>query len=204
MIEALAAHHRPAVPAGHCVSRRPSGAAMIQARRGAFATRLSDLAEQVEWGVKIYVVAPAAAERPEPSADPALSPGRAYLSHLRTQHHAREDTYRHAEQAARRIENAARDVAVDRVQQRAQQGELARGPGENVVNDAYLVPLAHAEQFRAVARDAEGLPGVRVEVTGPWAGWSSPRTHFAARADRLEQRTESLPVACHPAGARRP
>ncbi|WP_331749096.1 GvpL/GvpF family gas vesicle protein (plasmid) [Streptomyces sp. NBC_00984] len=127
--------------------------------------RLSDLAAQVEWGVKIYVEAPAATEGPaEPSADPDLSPGRAYLSHRRAQRHAREDAYRDADQVAWRVEDAAPDVAVDRVRHRPQQGELARGPGENVVNDAYLVPLAHAEQFRA----AEGLPGgVRIEVTGP-------------------------------------
>lgn len=146
---------------------------MLEARLEAFATRLSDLAGQVEWGVKIYAVAPAATEGPEPSADPGLSPGRAYLSRRRAQRHAREDTYRDAEQVARRIEDAAREVAVDRVQHRAQQGELARGPGENVVNDSYLVPMAHAEQFRAgVLRAAEGLPGVRVEVTGPWAPYS--------------------------------
>ncbi|WP_406379146.1 GvpL/GvpF family gas vesicle protein [Streptomyces sp. NBC_01618] len=147
---------------------------MLDARREAFAERLSDLAAQVEWGVKIYVEAPAATESPaEPSADPALSPGRAYLSHRRAQRHARDDAYRDAEQAARRVEDAARDVAVDRVQHRTQQGELARGPGENVVNDAYLVPLAHSEQFRAdVMQAAEGLPGVRIEVTGPWAPYS--------------------------------
>ncbi|MEV6162077.1 GvpL/GvpF family gas vesicle protein [Streptomyces sp. NPDC052052] len=147
---------------------------MLDARREAFAERLSDLAAQVEWGVKIYVEAPAATGTPaEPSAEPDLSPGRAYLSHRRAQRHARDDAYRDAEQAARRVEEAAREVAVDRVQHRPQQGELARGPGENVVNDAYLVPLAQAEQFRtAVMQAAEGLQGVRVDVTGPWAPYS--------------------------------
>ncbi|MER5361203.1 GvpL/GvpF family gas vesicle protein [Streptomyces sp. NPDC002785] len=147
---------------------------MLDARLEAFSERLADLVAQVEWGVKIYVEAPAATESPaEPSADPALSPGRAYLSHRKEQRHARDDVYRNAEQAARRCEEAAREVAVDRVQHRAQQGELAHGPGENVVNDAYLVPLAHTERFRAdVLQAAEGLPGVRVEVTGPWAPYS--------------------------------
>ncbi|MGP8303412.1 GvpL/GvpF family gas vesicle protein [Streptomyces inhibens] len=147
---------------------------MLDVRLEAFAERLSELAAHVEWGVKIYVEAPAAAESPAvPSTEPDLSPGRAYLSHRRAQRHAREDAYREAEQAARHVEDAARGVAVDRVQHRTQQGELARGPGENVVNDAYLVPLEHAERFRTdVLRAAEGFPGVRVEVTGPWAPYS--------------------------------
>ncbi|MFF2432958.1 GvpL/GvpF family gas vesicle protein [Streptomyces sp. NPDC058107] len=153
---------------------------MLQARREAFAGRLTALAAQVEWGVKIYVEAPeAAASSADPPTEADLSPGRAYLSHRRAQRHAREDVYRSASQAAERIESAARVHAVDRVQHRPQQGELARGPGENVINDAYLVPLQHAESFRAdVLQAAEGFPGVRVEVTGPWAPYS-----FATPAD---------------------
>ncbi|MFC9621075.1 GvpL/GvpF family gas vesicle protein [Streptomyces sp. NPDC056930] len=153
---------------------------MLRARHEAFAGKLTDLAAQVEWGVKIYVEAAAETERPAgPPTDAGLSPGRAYLSQRRAQRHAREDAYRGAEQAAERVEAAARTYAVDRVQHRPQQGELARGPGENVINDAYLVPLQHAEDFRAdVMQAAEGLPGVRVEVTGPWAPYS-----FAALAE---------------------
>lgn len=149
---------------------------MLEARREAFAARLATLAAQVEWGVKIYVEAPAGTEPPaQPPAgtEPDLSPGRAYLSHRRAQRHAREDAYRDAEEVARRVETAARGYAVDRVQHRPQQGELARGSGENVINDAYLVPQRDAESFRTdVLAAAEGLPGVRVEVTGPWAPYS--------------------------------
>lgn len=147
---------------------------MLDTRQETFAERLSDLAAHTEWGVKIYVEAPAATGRPaEPPADADLSPGRAYLSHRKVQRHAREDAYRDAEEVSRRVEEAARGHAVDRVQHRVQQGELARGPGENVINDAYLVPLEHGESFRAeVSRAAEGSSGVRVEVTGPWAPYS--------------------------------
>jgi hypothetical protein len=146
---------------------------MLRTRCGAFASRLTELSAQVEWGVKIYVEEPAAEVPADPAPDAGLSPGRAYLSHRRAQRHAREDAYRHAEQAAERVESAARTYAVDRVQHRAQQGGLASERGENVINDAYLVPLRHAEDFRAdVARAADGLPGVRVEVTGPWAPYS--------------------------------
>ncbi|MFI9048475.1 GvpL/GvpF family gas vesicle protein [Streptomyces sp. NPDC053427] len=157
---------------------------MLEARREAFAERLTDLAGHEEWGVKISVEAPPAARHPpEPSAkpdpaaasaaDPELSPGRAYLSRRRAQRHARDEAHRDAERAAERVEAAARAHAVDRVRHRPQQGELARGPGENVINDAYLVPLRHAESFRTdVMRAADGLSGVCVEVTGPWAPYS--------------------------------
>ncbi|EFL13179.1 GvpL/GvpF family gas vesicle protein [Streptomyces sp. C] len=56
----------------------------------------------------------------------------------------------------------------------AQTGPLAGGDtGENVLNDAYLVPDGEADAFRAAVRHAaDDLPGVRVELTGPWAPYS--------------------------------
>ncbi|MFF9506897.1 GvpL/GvpF family gas vesicle protein [Streptomyces sp. NPDC014724] len=146
---------------------------MLRSRRDAFASRLTELAAQVEWGVKIYVDEPAGEVSAEEPTDAGLSPGRAYLSRRRVQRHAREDAYRSAEQAAERVESAARTHAVERVRHRPQQGGLASGTGENVINDAYLVPLQYADDFHAdVARAADGLTGVRVEITGPWAPYS--------------------------------
>ncbi|WP_405747069.1 GvpL/GvpF family gas vesicle protein [Streptomyces sp. NBC_01525] len=147
---------------------------MLKDSREAFSTQLSEMAGLVEWGVKIYVEDLRAAEGPAaPSAEAGLSPGRAYLSHRSAQRHAREDAYREAEQVSRDVEAAARRHAVARVQHRPQQGELARGPGENVVNDAYLVPQQAADGFCTdVLRTADGAPGVRVEATGPWAPYS--------------------------------
>ncbi|MEU5538523.1 SpoIIE family protein phosphatase [Streptomyces sp. NPDC020362] len=47
-----------------------------------------------------------------------------------------------------------------------QQSVLAGTAGENVVNDAYLVPREHCEEFWAEATHAaDGLQGVRIEVT---------------------------------------
>ncbi|MFJ6632340.1 GvpL/GvpF family gas vesicle protein [Streptomyces sp. NPDC091376] len=138
-----------------------------------FAERLAHLAAHVEWGVKIYVE-PSAAPAPE-EAEPAegLSPGRAYLRTRRAQRTVRDTAYEAAQTAAERVEAAGRRYAADRARHRPQQGELATGPGENVVNDAYLVPREHAEEFRADAgRAADGLEGVRVELTGPWAPYS--------------------------------
>lgn len=62
---------------------------------------------------------------------------------------------------------------MERARHRPQQGRLAQGAGENVANDAYLVPRPAAEEFRRRVLDTAGdLPGVRVEVTGPWAPYS--------------------------------
>jgi len=56
---------------------------------------------------------------------------------------------------------------------RPQQGELASGAGENIANDAYLVPVARVGEFRAALDGlADDAPGVRVEITGPWAPYS--------------------------------
>ncbi|MFE7108161.1 GvpL/GvpF family gas vesicle protein [Streptomyces sp. NPDC057575] len=156
---------------------------MLCSRHEAFDRRLTDLAAQVEWGIKLYVETASPTESPEDGPpQTGLGPGRAYLSRRRAQKHAREDTYRDAERAAARVEAAARTRAVDRVQHRPQQGELARGPGVNVVNDAYLVPLRQAEEFRAdVVSAADGIPGVRIEVTGPWPPYS-----FAAEIEPLK------------------
>ncbi|MEU3708795.1 GvpL/GvpF family gas vesicle protein [Streptomyces catenulae] len=147
---------------------------MLDDSREEFADRLAELAGLEEWGVKIYVEdAPGTEDPAAPSTGADLSPGRAYLSHRKAQRHAREDAYRAAQRVARDVAATARRQAVARAQHRPQQGELARGPGENVVNDAYLVPRPAAHNFRAaVLRTAEEAPGVRVEATGPWAPYS--------------------------------
>ncbi|KUL36863.1 gas vesicle protein [Streptomyces sp. NRRL F-4489] len=146
--------------------------AMLGARLEAFARRLSELDGLLEWGVKIYVDA-AEAEHDGGPAEPFAGSGRDYLRHRRAARNARDDAYRGAEEAAERVSAAARGYAVERARHRPQEGALAGGSGENVVNDAYLVPVRRAEQFRTeVERAAEGLPGIRVEVTGPWAPYS--------------------------------
>ncbi|MGW2827240.1 GvpL/GvpF family gas vesicle protein [Streptomyces sp. NPDC001443] len=139
-----------------------------------FTRALERLTGHVEWGVKIYVEPQAEPAGPvDPAADDGLGVGRAYLRARRAQRHSRDEAHHAARRAAERIEEIADAVAVGHARHRVQQGELASGTGENVVNDAYLVAREEAEAFRTeILRAAEGLPGIRVDVTGPWAPYS--------------------------------
>jgi hypothetical protein len=147
---------------------------MLGEREESFTALLDRLADHVEWGVKVYAEAPAdppAASTVRPPDEG--NPGRAYLRQRRHQRQTREDRWRAAEEAVRRTEARARGLAVERARHRPQQGDLARESGENVSNDAYLVPRHLTEEFRGrMLTAADGLPGVRVEVTGPWAPYS--------------------------------
>ncbi|MFJ4471083.1 GvpL/GvpF family gas vesicle protein [Streptomyces sp. NPDC089424] len=148
---------------------------MLEERERTLTELLDRLAGQVEWGVKVYADTSPAAARPQaPSGAPEPpDSGRAYLRQRRQQRHAREDAWSSAAEAVRRVEAQAGSLAVAHARHRPQQGRLAGGTGENVANDAYLVPRDRAEEFRErVQGAAEGLDGVRVEVTGPWVPYS--------------------------------
>ncbi|MEU3619103.1 GvpL/GvpF family gas vesicle protein [Streptomyces sp. NPDC006872] len=104
-----------------------------------------------------------------------LSPGRAHLRARRSQRHSRDESYRAARQAAERVEAIGRAMAAGQARHRVQQGELAAGAAENVVDDAYLVSREAAADFRTRVLDAvQDLADVRIDVTGPWAPCSSP------------------------------
>ncbi|MFH8736478.1 MULTISPECIES: GvpL/GvpF family gas vesicle protein [unclassified Streptomyces] len=146
---------------------------VLDDRAAVFDEQLTRLAGHVEWGVKIYADPSAPTPAPATAEAGALSPGRAYLLQRKAQKGVRDQVYRAAQQAAERVELAGRRFAVGRARHRVQQGDLATTGDENVLNDAYLVSMDHAESFRSeAARAAEGLQGVRVEITGPWAPYS--------------------------------
>ncbi|MFB7269721.1 GvpL/GvpF family gas vesicle protein [Streptomyces sp. NPDC056244] len=148
---------------------------MLNRRADEFAGLLDQLAGHVEWGVKVYAMPPAPGS-PAPvgaSAAAGASPGRDYLRSRQRQRSSGEDAWRAAHDAVLRVDAEARGLAVDRVQHRLQEGELATGPGYNVSNDAYLVPRESSEEFQArVEGAAEALDGIRVDITGPWAPYS--------------------------------
>ncbi|WP_435972951.1 GvpL/GvpF family gas vesicle protein [Streptomyces sp. Qhu_M48] len=149
----------------------------LAAQRGVFVERLSLLRGRSEMGVKLYVTpgqAPAGGpESPEITDAAPLSPGKAYLRSRRAQHSERETRYQRAGRVAERVDDLAARFTRHRVRHPAQRGELAGGPEENVLNDAYLVAAEQAEAFRKALADAvQDAEGVRVEVTGPWAPYS--------------------------------
>ncbi|MBI0315416.1 GvpL/GvpF family gas vesicle protein [Streptomyces javensis] len=173
---------------------------VLQERRDQFLPLLERLAGHVEWGVKVYTDptdslagdAAVAADAMGGDAmggvatgrEESLSPGRAYLAARRRRRRGAEEVWQTAARTAARIAEEAGGLAVGRVAHRPQRGELAqvaggetagggKPGGENIANDAYLVAADRAEEFRArVLAAAEGRPGVRVEVTGPWAPYS--------------------------------
>ncbi|GFE19003.1 gas vesicle protein [Streptomyces glebosus] len=153
---------------------------MLRERGAEFDALLSRLEGHAELGVKVYAdpraaaadPAPATSDGPEPAAPP-VSPGRAYLRQRRARRQTQRDAYRAAGAVADEVRDRAAALARDRVAHRPQQGELAAGVGENIANEAYLVPMDRLREFhRALTVLADGVPGVRIEVTGPWAPYS--------------------------------
>jgi len=153
---------------------------MLHERRTDFGELLSWLDGHVELGVKVYAdphVAATAPPDPAPapgSASAPVSPGRAYLQQRRAQRRRHRDAYRAAGAVAGAVPERVSALARARVAHRPQQGELAAaGPGENIANEAYLVPAERTAQFhQALAGLADDAPGVHVEITGPWAPYS--------------------------------
>lgn len=127
-----------------------------------------------EWGVKVYVEepAPGTGARPAASRQPATRPsGRDYLRR-RVRHREREEQdWERAARASRLLHAQLSRVAEAERMLRPQHGRPAHGGGRNVLNVSYLVAREREHEFVARAHESS-LPGVRVEVNGPWAPYS--------------------------------
>ncbi|MEU7429646.1 GvpL/GvpF family gas vesicle protein [Streptomyces sioyaensis] len=152
---------------------------MLHERRADFGELLTWLEGHVELGVKVYAdPREAAAAPPDPaqatgSGSAPVSPGRAYLQQRRAQRRHHRDAYRAAGAVAGAVPDRVSALARARIAHRPQQGALASGPGENISNEAYLVPADRTGQFhQALTGLADDVPGVHVEITGPWAPYS--------------------------------
>lgn len=148
---------------------------MLGEREPEFSALLTRLEGHVELGVKVYAdprEALAVSSR-EAEADTEDRPGRAYLQRRRAQQQNHSATYRAAGAVAAGLSDRVAGIAEAHVTHRPQQGELTQAAGENIVNDAYLVHGTRAEAFRAALVGlGDDVPGVRVEITGPWAPYS--------------------------------
>jgi hypothetical protein len=156
-----------------------------------FLHTLDRLDGRVEWGVKVYAESPEASESTEsrkasestessenPDSRPAPSPakpvsGRDYLRQRRGQHRAHEEKWERAEEFSRRLHETLSGYAEETRIHAPQNAALSHAPGRNVLNAAYLVPRSESEAFvELVDRTKDDSPGLRVELTGPWAAYS--------------------------------
>jgi hypothetical protein len=144
---------------------------MLEEREEEFRRTLQRLDGRVEWGVKVYAVPESAPEPEETGQRPAS--GRGYLMQRRRQTRASEDMWQRAESFASRLHETLSAHAEDSRLHNPQNAVLSGAAGRNVLNAAYLVPRADSEEFvELVDRTKDDVPGMRVELTGPWAAYS--------------------------------
>lgn len=158
---------------------------LLDSGRERFTRCLERLDGRVEWGVKAY-----AREAPEAARDhdtastgpkgptgptgPTGAPsGRDYLRQRLRQRNARSSILSEADTGSRllhqELSRRAEDVRVHRLQD----ARLPGVPRGNVLNAAYLLPREQSEAFvEEVRRLGARSPGIRVELTGPWAPYS--------------------------------
>ncbi|MCW7944106.1 gas vesicle protein [Streptomyces hygroscopicus] len=146
---------------------------MMEEREEDFRRALDRLEGRVEWGVKVYVdeKETEAAPSGRPAAKPAS--GRDYLRqrHMRTMAH--DELWQKAEDFARRLHRTLSEHGEDSRLHAPQNATLSGASGRNVLNASYLVPRERSEEFvELVDRSEDDTPGIRVELTGPWAAYS--------------------------------
>ncbi|MEV1287529.1 GvpL/GvpF family gas vesicle protein [Micromonospora sp. NPDC049679] len=149
-------------------------ASVLAQRRTAFTAALDRVAGRTEWGVKAYAAAGtgAAAARPVPAGGGA-SPGMAYLQRRRAQLSASEAAQRAAVNGADEVHTALERHAEAGRRHKPQDERLTGAAGWNVLNGAYLVDAARAEEFATLVRQlGDAHPGLRLELTGPWPPYS--------------------------------
>lgn len=175
VIDALTAVTTPLPLRLATVFRDDSGVrVMIEEREDDFRRTLDRLQGRVEWGVKVYVEPQAeAAESAEPAEAAKPASGRDYLRRRRMQARAQDDTWQRAERFAGRLHSLLAEHADAARLHAPQNSALSRASGQNVLNAAYLVPRAESEEFVEIVDRTKGQePGMRVELTGPWAAYS--------------------------------
>ncbi|MYW69354.1 gas vesicle protein [Streptomyces sp. SID8379] len=156
--------------------------AMLEAEADSLRASLARLRERVEWGVKVYVEespAEQAGTSGAASADRASAgslaagSGRDYLRRRRAERAGREETLHKAEGFAQDLYDQLSRHADDTRIHPPQNSELARSTGRNVLNAAFLVARSASEAFVEMVDARKGeQPGLRVELTGPWAAYS--------------------------------
>ncbi|TXS48650.1 gas vesicle protein [Streptomyces sp. uw30] len=177
VIDALTAVTTPLPLRLATVFRDDSGLrTMMEAREEEFRRVLDRLEGRVEWGVKVYVeTEPTEAAEPSEPGPPehGTGSGRDYLRRRRLQTRAHEGVWQRAAEFAGRLHETLSAFAEDARLHAPQSATLSGASGQNVLNASYLVPRANSEEFvELVDREKDDAPGIRVELTGPWAAYS--------------------------------
>ncbi|GGX02094.1 GvpL/GvpF family gas vesicle protein [Streptomyces chartreusis] len=177
VIDALTAVTTPLPLRLGTVFRDDSGVrTMMEAREQDFLRVLDRLEGRVEWGVKVYVERePTEAAEPTAPGPPehAAGSGRDYLRRRRMQTRAHEDVWQRATEFAGRLHETLSAFGEEARLHAPQNATLSGASGQNVLNAAYLVPRSDSEEFvELVDREKDDAPGIRVELTGPWAAYS--------------------------------
>ncbi|MFJ8821013.1 GvpL/GvpF family gas vesicle protein [Streptomyces sp. NPDC102467] len=176
------------------VFRDDSGVrAMLEEEEQRFRTSLVRIRDRVEWGVKVFVeeqpAEPTAvsgsgsgsgsratgSERRERVTAQALGSGsgRDYLRRRRAERDGRDQVWQQAETFAQQLHDQLAQACAETRIHPPQNPELARSSGRNVLNGAYLVDRSTSEAFvELVDATKDTQPGLRVELTGPWAAYS--------------------------------
>ncbi|MFF3818494.1 GvpL/GvpF family gas vesicle protein [Streptomyces bluensis] len=179
VIDALTAVTTPLPLRLGTVFRDDSGVrVMMEAREDAFRRALDRLEGRVEWGVKVYLdlEAAEAAEAARPQGKAAS--GRDYLRQRRMRTRSQDDMWEKAEAFSHRLHETLSARAEDFRLHPPQNPTLSGAAGRNVLNAAYLVPRGNSEAFvEVVDRTKDDAPGLRVELTGPWAAYSFTEFH---------------------------
>ncbi|MFJ8184908.1 GvpL/GvpF family gas vesicle protein [Streptomyces sp. NPDC096105] len=165
---------------------------MIEAREEHFLRRLDRLEGRVEWGVKVFLESEREPEPTpaRPASKPAAMSGRDYLRLRRQQTRSREEVWQRAETFATRLHETLAAVAEDSRLHAPQNPALSGARGRNVLNAAYLVPRGDSEAFvEQVDRTKDDAPGLRVELTGPWAAYSFAGEETAGEGAAGEETT---------------
>jgi hypothetical protein len=150
---------------------------MLEQQRPELAAALDTLAGREEWAVKLLVdrsqlqaAARATAAELELDSPRAAGTGAAYLGRRRHERELHELADRLAADLAQDVHARLQDWASDAVLNAPQSRELSGHEGEMVLNGAYLVERAKAEQLGSLAAELQERHrhlGVRLELSGP-------------------------------------
>ncbi|MBO2450723.1 GvpL/GvpF family gas vesicle protein [Actinomadura barringtoniae] len=171
-----AARWAPTVPVRIATLYRDDArvAEVLVERKETFGRALDSITGRSEWGVKAYAYPDAEPEpEPEPEPQPGGGTGTAYLRRRQAQRNRVEDGSRRRIAQAEAVHAELADYSVASRQHPAQDPRLSQHEGVQILNVAYLLDEAQVDPFLAVVQDVDTrLPGIGLEVTGPWPPYS--------------------------------